>query len=148
ACYWERKFISLAGKRSKDIQNDLRDCDLVFGSQLRLLRHHDLDAELSCQGTWLQPRKVCPLDREYSCGHGFWHLGARSRSRPDWEKANLYLISNWLSSDGLLVFTSYRPAYTSLDGRHYGDVCERNARRTWRTNVRSVSYSSPRNGAE
>jgi MFS family permease len=33
-------------------------------------------------------------------------------------------------------------------GRNYGDVCERNAWRPWRADVRSISYSSPCHSAE
>ena len=73
---------AIAGRRRADDQDQSRDDHPLLGAEFRLLRHHDLAAELSVDAVRLWSDQVRDLDLGDDRRHGAWYLPVRTHRGP------------------------------------------------------------------
>src|SRR5215212_585123 len=131
-----------------DREDQPRHAHPLLGAELRLLRHHDLDAGVSRAPVRLRPAAGGGVDLCVDPWHGVRHLAVRRARRPHWAQARVPRLSGGRCRDGRRLLAAQGPDRGARRRRRHGDVRQRHARRLRHAHVRALPDRGPRDGAE
>ncbi|CAI8698049.1 putative Xylulose kinase [Burkholderia sp. IT-111MI5] len=137
-----------ACRRRPHRAHERRHRDPVFGPEFRLLRDHDLAADLPVEADGLLADEIGAVDGGNRHRDDDRRLGVRATGRPDRAQADVPAVPARRGRDGHRVCAAVGPDGDAVGRRADGDVRQRDGRRLRGADVRRLSDGRARDRAE